>query len=1498
MEYPYNLATNVHKIHILSFQWTLYQYDQSSLHTSFTGSEQLGGTSFDNEPPEPELSILEAFWVLRNENYLVFLDAENLALWVFDALISNTGSISHEPKDISQVINDHRLQAVASSTFASEQLDRTFDFSSTNIHHSDDDVRALDTSNPFPNFSSQEQDGQANTIYAAFISAFRLSFLKNLAEKGEWVELGTDSCIRFSEDFRLSSTSFDPLLENLERSVQWLRLDVRWSPSGMLMVSGDLRNDLRISTLSNELSNRNSVGKTGMDVGHPVTISPFGSQYVLAGLEEYGPGSGRTSASKRSAITLLKRMGIKITSNTVWARLRRPLEYSGGQNSFRIQSFSERWWPAFLCFVPILSGSTSSAEVLERIADGTFVDPLVKAQQWFLDRDKREAAIEAERKAKDAVKAEESRVAESGVGSQAQNMTALNQAGRVDQYLSAQEASSIYPTPPDGLIPHIQNSLHQDATVASVAEGQSVVADDHEATAAGSIENNHPETDMSVGKLEAEEKQDLFEDLDTDMFEANGLTEDDFNFFDEPGEKDDIETHPEHPNPVLVSSNWSSIEDGHLDDAIALPVHEDLDDISMKGQEGSDMVLQNTNVTMSCDIVSLAIAKPATEEHHAITPEYESIHTMQLHKDEIDSEALLESKGELMNIDSVAQHSSYSVVALRSGFQDFDEKYRKDGKYATSFPEPSMDSGPGKHQPELDRKLPNLGSLTVSSKDIDETDDSSSSSGSINRWHYDGGLTPSPDKTHPKASIEANHSPSKKRKREPSVVVEGLASPAISADLPDAPSESSERELFDLEQDFSGYDTDTDLFNFGENHASGHGFTFYGNNQDFIQIAQLVADQKVLQNGLIRHTFNDVEYPSFLETWKSSSDIVQAILLENFSDVRQCDLESFLELGSSRSLSEEDGGRRQQTTAFPDDRKVQNDQIQKVNAPYINVRRGETAMDMADTALYFWEELSLAPAQEGKNVMAFCIYPENDTIRDAVSLFLTTMEVSYQSCKFGRHQRGSGLRRYQEGLVSVPISGASPESVFESLEEACAGLGTDLPLEEADGMNYVIYMVNPFNNDAALPHLSSAFLQLFSTYVSSMKRTEETVPRDLVLQVIPMSFLADCHCLTIPPPKAYTELAFEVYSRCSPAPRDTVQSPFTSTSAIRLAKPIPKTINFQLTSQPPHISLSADSCIHLAYCWDNESQWLACSWSDNLGTLQWSTVYCLQDPKPDYWTMFSLTVEEILDTTKDMIEPNSIPWKLYIVKDRALHQQELEAWRLHSSSSTFQQYFRVTMLSIDSSPPLSFPPHQSASGNNTFPLAPSSTLDNQTSPAASTPFDQVNTPDHHSSPMNTQTQTPNRNTTHTSPATPSASTGFTDPDPAARLVDVVSETWSMISPNNPIPDPYLPTPLLAPVLLSGYLLKRAGADDEDGLLPLGVNLVSTDLKTGNDEAGVSQGNEKVLRDVLGMYSDLSSLARMRGIEEWKGGVLPWHVAAARKARGAVGGCMRWGARRK
>lgn len=81
---------------------------------------------------------------------------------------------------------------------------------------------------------------------------------------------------------------------------------------------------------------------------------------------------------------------------------------------------------------------------------------------------------------------------------------------------------------------------------------------------------------------------------------------------------------------------------------------------------------------------------------------------------------------------------------------------------------------------------------------------------------------------------------------------------------------------------------------------------------------------------------------------------------------------------------------------------------------------------------------------------------------------------------------------------------------------------------------------------------------------------------------------------------------------------------------------------------------------------------------------------------------------------------------------------------------------------------------------------------------------------------------------------------------------------------------------------SGYLVKRAGPRDEDGLIPLGVNLVHG-----------QKPYKAVLKEVLGMYRNLGTLARVRGVVDPVKSVLPLHVAAARKAWKMLSETMRF-----
>ena len=119
-----------------------------------------------------------------------------------------------------------------------------------------------------------------------------------------------------------------------------------------------------------------------------------------------------------------------------------------------------------------------------------------------------------------------------------------------------------------------------------------------------------------------------------------------------------------------------------------------------------------------------------------------------------------------------------------------------------------------------------------------------------------------------------------------------------------------------------------------------------------------------------------------------------------------------------------------------------------------------------------------------------------------------------------------------------------------------------------------------------------------------------------------------------------------------------------------------------------------------------------------------------------------------------------------------------------------------------------------------------------------------------------------------------------DNDPQTRLVDVADETWG-VTLDRSINDFNVPSHF-CPALVSGFLLKRAGPRDEDSLLPLGVNIVHAPKPL-----------KSVLREVLGMYRDLATLARVRGIVDPVTGVVPWHVAAVGKAHKVINREMRY-----
>ena len=131
--------------------------------------------------------------------------------------------------------------------------------------------------------------------------------------------------------------------------------------------------------------------------------------------------------------------------------------------------------------------------------------------------------------------------------------------------------------------------------------------------------------------------------------------------------------------------------------------------------------------------------------------------------------------------------------------------------------------------------------------------------------------------------------------------------------------------------------------------------------------------------------------------------------------------------------------------------------------------------------------------------------------------------------------------------------------------------------------------------------------------------------------------------------------------------------------------------------------------------------------------------------------------------------------------------------------------------------------------------------------------------------------------TAANPSTPTVASFEHDLD--ARLVDITEETWGLVTCSTSS-GPNIDSE--APPLHSGYLMKRMGPQNQDGLLTCEVCLLYAQRPC-----------EALLKEVLQMYSSLATLARIRGIVDPLKSLLPWHIAAASKAHTALELAMRW-----
>jgi len=664
------------------------------------------------------------------------------------------------------------------------------------------------------------------------------------------------------------------------------------------------------------------------------------------------------------------------------------------------------------------------------------------------------------------------------------------------------------------------------------------------------------------------------------------------------------------------------------------------------------------------------------------------------------------------------------------------------------------------------------------------------------------------------------------------------------------------------------------------------------NGKDSIAVTQIVTDQ------IISATLDLLGEDQSL-TSSSTPSVTEAhwqtALKRVFPKAADCSVTSLIAIHDVfPDLSAQGKGQQRPLPRKPNDSNAMpGNHIYLINPPFIRVRRADTHWDLLPPSIAFWEPLGLAPVSPAKNVVAFCIYPQSEALRPILQRFMLNLQLAYDTCKLGTHARVDTIAGYEGGLVPCRVeSPNSLQDALKALKETCIQFGKLLAThhgqirEQQDAKidAFVVYMVDPFGIPAALWELCSAFWSLFQAYGQGPSGRPDTPKPDLVLQVIPIKYLASFDVPVILDPSTYVNLAREVYDRCPPSTSSADKTPLSiyKAPAFQLEEGLPRNIQFKLISEPPQDLLRENSYMHLAYAVSLDGTWVTAAWTDNCGKSQAVVSYHL-GTRP-----FGEIAKEIWQTTLEILSSRHVQWRVCIAKYGAMEREELETWVFLITCPSQVNLF-LTLLTVIEDAPYRFTPPAPTAGNVATP--------------ASTPV----------SPDAAATPGPD--------AAPDPTV-----DPEARLVDVSDETCGVVlahrlhNSNS--------TNQFFPALISGLIIKRGPTHSNPHSSPnppsspitTAINILwigavgSTRAATSpfppatptpgtptHENSSPSSSSlmwtptvqtrataENLLKEVMGQFRGLGLLARLRGVRGSGWGSLPWHVVVVKRGVEGLG----------
>ena len=340
-------------------------------------------------------------------------------------------------------------------------------------------------------------DESPKTIYAKFTRALSSSMAFALAHERCWLLLDSHVCINEeSRGLGSSKTSSNTVP---------VTFHPRWNSSGSLLIRTAMSRIPKLVRADAFVTTRND---QSLLAGTPVLLPPSGLSGIFLGVEA---SRGRRTISRellsmRAIIeTYFYELGLEIPVKAQWIRVGIAQRYQNQDTEDLVNAeVVECVWPA--CYCLCRAPQDSNVPESNTAFYGNILDPLSRAQAWYNDRFERAKVVKAEEQKKER---------EARLLRQAQDIRdqdSMDPVSPMEHRTIIQDASGVYPTPPDG----VQSQSHNTPVQSEILKV------DHD----NPNEGHGAFTDTPY-PYSNQDHQDLLSENDM------GLTEADFEFFDD-----------------------------------------------------------------------------------------------------------------------------------------------------------------------------------------------------------------------------------------------------------------------------------------------------------------------------------------------------------------------------------------------------------------------------------------------------------------------------------------------------------------------------------------------------------------------------------------------------------------------------------------------------------------------------------------------------------------------------------------------------------------------------------------------------------------------------------------------------------------------------------------------------------------------------------------------------------------------------------------------------